>query len=299
MASEAHVLGRKRAGEYLHAALTALKEAGGELRGRQVISAAEKRLKLSDYERDTHEKSGYVRWESVVHFYSIECVKAGWLRKNKGVWYLTPEGEQALKLNPKDFLDLASKKYREWKSRQEENSEQPETPEEQAPESAAVALSRALDQAKEEIAEFVQAMSEYDFQDLVAALLRGMGYHTPFTAKKGAADGGVDVLAYSDPFGGKEPRFKVQVKHKEQPVGESTVRELLAVLSTQGDVGLLVSSSGFTQPATRLTQHAGKHIELVDVNRLIDLWDQYYDKLDETDKARLPLRRVSFLASQE
>jgi hypothetical protein len=28
-----------------------------------------------------------------MHFYTIDCIKAGYLRKTKGVWYLTPEGE--------------------------------------------------------------------------------------------------------------------------------------------------------------------------------------------------------------
>ena len=37
----------------------------------------------------------------------------------------------------------------------------------------------------------------YEFQDLVAALLRAMGYYTPFIAPKGK-DGGVDIIAYRD-----------------------------------------------------------------------------------------------------
>ena len=37
-------------------------------------------------------------WETILHFYSVEAVKAGWLQKNKGVWYITPEGKEAIKL---------------------------------------------------------------------------------------------------------------------------------------------------------------------------------------------------------
>jgi restriction system protein len=306
MPADAHVMGRKRAGELLHAALSAIKANNGEMRGREVLREVEQRVKLSEYERERHEKSGYIRWESVVHFYSIDAVKAGFLRKHKGVWYLTPDGDHALKLAPMEFIDLATKKYREWKRAQEQGNETHDSAVSQDAEPLSidiplrvVAVSQAVDQAKEEIAEFVQAMKEYDFQDLVAALLRGMGYHTPFVAQKGASDGGIDVLAYNDPFGGREPRFKVQVKHHEKPVGEKDVRDLTAVLSTQGDVGLFVSSSGFTEPARKFARHAAKHVELVDLNRLIDLWEQYYDKLNEEDKQWLPLRRVSFLASAE
>jgi restriction system protein len=283
-------VGRKRAGELLHAALTVLRDAGGEMRGRQVMQEVEKRLKLSDYERERHEKSGYVRWESVVHFYSINAVKSGLLRKRSGVWYLTPEGEKALKLTPDELFALMRKGYRDWKRAQEESvgDEPADQAGEAAPETdvsaRSIAASHAVDQAKEEIAEFIQAMNEYDFQDLVAALLRGMGYHTPFIAAKGKADGGIDVLAYSDPLGGSAPRFKVQVKHKEKPVGEKDIRDLTAVLSTPGDVGLFVSSSGFTDPAAKFARNGAKHIELVDLNRLIELWDEYYDKLGEEDK---------------
>lgn len=294
-------MGRKRAGELLHAALTILQHNNGEMRGKQVLREIEKTVKLSDYERERHEKSGYIRWESVVHFYSIDAVKAGFLRKHKGVWYLTPDGEKALKLSPKDFIDLATAKYREWKKRQDEQaSEVP--PEEGGLEHSAprgIAASQAIDDAKQEIADYVQALNEYDFQDLVAALLRGMGYHTPFVAKKGRSDGGIDVLAYSDPLGGSAPRFKVQVKHYEKPVGEKDIRDLSAVLSTPGDVGLFVSSSGFSEPSKTFARNNAKHIELVDLNRLIELWDEYYDKLEEEDKQRLPLRRVSFLAAPD
>ncbi len=35
---------------------------------------------------------------------------------------------------------------------------------------------------------------------MVAALLRAMGYYTPFISPRGK-DGGVDILAYQDPIG--------------------------------------------------------------------------------------------------
>src|SRR5690606_15034893 len=56
----------------------------------------------------------YVRWQSILHFYTIVAIKAGFLRKNKGVWYLTDEGEEAIKLGPVKLLETASKLYRNW-----------------------------------------------------------------------------------------------------------------------------------------------------------------------------------------
>jgi restriction system protein len=71
-----------------------------------------------------------------------------------------------------------------------------------------------------------------------------MDYYTPFVAPRGK-DGGVDIPAYRDPVGSVPPRLKVQVKHREQKVNVSEVRELMGLLAKEGDVGLIVSSGSF------------------------------------------------------
>lgn len=68
-----------------HAALSILKDNDGEMAMREVIDAVAKRVQLDDWAKERYEKTGYVRWESVLHFYSIDCVKAGYLVKKKGV----------------------------------------------------------------------------------------------------------------------------------------------------------------------------------------------------------------------
>lgn len=40
-----------------------------------------------------------------------------------------------------------------------------------------------------------------------------MGYYIQSVAPRGK-DGGIDIVAYTDPLGAKIPRIKVQVKHK-------------------------------------------------------------------------------------
>ncbi len=76
------------------------------------MSAAE----LSEWGEITVQKNGYVRWNSILHSFSIDCVKAGYLVKNKGIWYLIPEGEAALAKAPDKLLDCATSAYREWKA---------------------------------------------------------------------------------------------------------------------------------------------------------------------------------------
>lgn len=74
------------------AALTILKNAGGEMRGKEVIDKIRETVDFDDYAKHVYEKTGYVRWESILHFYTIDCMKAGFLRKQTGIWYITPEG---------------------------------------------------------------------------------------------------------------------------------------------------------------------------------------------------------------
>ncbi len=73
---------KERSGVYLQTALQILNENGVQLPSREVIRQIEKRLDLSDYEMARFEKTGYVRWESILHFYSIDLTKAGWHKNN-------------------------------------------------------------------------------------------------------------------------------------------------------------------------------------------------------------------------
>ena len=79
----------ERVGEIMKIVLTELRNAGGEAKLKDLFERSEPKLKLSEYEKAVHEKSGYIRWRSVVHFYSIDCVKAGYLQKASGRWSLT------------------------------------------------------------------------------------------------------------------------------------------------------------------------------------------------------------------
>jgi len=141
-------------------------------------------------------------------------------------------------------------------------------------------------------------MDGYDFQKLVEELLVAMGYHVAFNAPPGA-DGGVDIVAYRDAFGTNPPRLKVQVKHRTQKATVKEVRELTGLLNKDGDVGLLVSSEGCTSDALREARASNKHVETMDLNRLITLWQENYDKLRESGRKRLPLVKVFFLAPTE
>jgi len=288
---------KERIGLLMKTGLQGIKENGGQLPVRDVLHYVEKHIQLTEHERQRYEKSGYIRWEALIHFYSIDCLKAGWLRKNKGIWYITAEGIDALKLSPEDFIKQAQEKYREWKNKQsiKEDKEESSELEQETEVIRRTAYEQAVSLARKEIEEYIFQLGAYEFQDLVAALLRGMGYYTPFISPQ-RKDGGFDILAYKDPFGSTSPRIKVQVKHRNQKVTVKEVRELASLLNKEGEMGLFVSSGGFTADAEVEIRRLARHIEKMDLNDFIGLWEEYYDKMREEDKTYLPLRRVSFLA---
>jgi restriction system protein len=89
---------RVLAANVIFAALQILKEMGGQAPAREVIAEVEKRVALDEWDRATYEKSGYVRWQSILYCFSIDCIKAGYLVKKKVAWHLALEGDNALKL---------------------------------------------------------------------------------------------------------------------------------------------------------------------------------------------------------
>jgi len=122
-----------------------------------------------------------------------------------------------------------------------------------------------------------------------------MGYYTPFVAPRGK-DGGIDVIAYRDPLGTISPRIKVQIKHRESTATTQEVRQLMGLLQKDGDVGIFVSSGGFTADAKTTARTSHVHVELIDLERFIVLWQEFYPKLTDEDKSLLPMITIYFYA---
>jgi len=280
------------AAKVIHAALQVLKDKGGELVGREVVNEVGRRVELDEWARERYQKSGQIRWQSILHFYTIDCMKAGFMVKRSGIWYITPEGEEALGLGEIGLLDAGTEAYKKWKvEKQQEADEEIDDENEQG-----MTLDEIEQLAIDGLEQHIKQKNPYEFQELVAALLRGMSYHTPFVAPRGK-DGGIDVIAYRDPLGTVSPRIKVQVKHRLNT--SSTVqemRQLMGLLQTDGDVGIFISTGGFTADAKNTARTSQVHVELVDLSRFISLWQEFYQEMTDEDKNQLPLHPVYFLA---
>ncbi|HOH10257.1 MAG TPA: Mrr restriction system protein [Bacillota bacterium] len=286
---------RALAVELIFTAFSILKENGNQMFMKDLFSEVEKRVVFSEWAKERYEKSGYIRWESILHFYSIDCVKAGYLVKKSGIWYLTPEGIEAMKLGPEKLLKTANEQYRKWNVSRAKNDDKNEAEEVYEEKQNTMIFSEIQAKAIEGLITYINKLNPYEFQDLAAALLRGMGYYTPFVAPKGK-DGGIDIIAYKDPLGTISPRIQVQIKHREQAASVQEIRQLIGLLQKEGDIGIFISTGGFTSDAKNTARNSHIHVELIDQNRFLDLWQSFYSSITEQDKNLLPLVPIYFLA---
>jgi restriction system protein len=164
---------------------------------------------------------------------------------------VTAEGKQAYQVfsDPEAFYKEAVRLFHQWKASQPEDIDAggAEAEEETPAKVATITLETAEEQAWQEIDQYLRTINPYEYQEVVASLLRAMGYHISWIAPSGK-DGGIDILAASDPLGTKPPRIKVQVKRQEQKVDVNGLRSFMALLG-DGDVGIFVSVGGFTKDA--------------------------------------------------
>jgi restriction system protein len=125
-----------------------------------------------------------------------------------------------------------------------------------------------------------------------------MGYHVVWIAPKGP-DGGLDLIAQSDPLGVNGPRIKGQVKRR--PDSKTTEDELRSFLSLveSNDVGVYISLGGFTSATQAAARRSSRRITLIDGEALLDLWVEFYERLDEEGRSFLPIKPVYFLDLDE
>lgn len=286
---------RRRNGEILRGILGILSDHPDGIAARDVLAKLEGRVPPTAYEQGSYESGGR-RFEKIARFSTVGAMKAGWMLKEKGRWTITTEGSAALAEYPdaEALFRRANALYHVWRSSQPDIEGSGETDGEEPAEEATVKLEEAIESAWGEVEQFIHAMNPYDFQDLVGALLRALGYFVVWTAPAGK-DGGVDLVAAPDPLGTRSPRIKVQVKRQQHAVNVEGLRSFMAILGSD-DVGLFVCTGGFTRDAQyEARQQSTRKVTLVDMEKLFDLWVEHAPKLPDEDRRRLPLRPVWFL----
>lgn len=145
-------------------------------------------------------------------------------------------------------------------------------------------------QAKELIKDQVSRLDWQEMQELVAGLLRGMGYKTKVSAE--GPDRGKDIVASPDGFGFESPRIVVEVKHRPgTAMGAQQLRSFLGGRH-KDDKGLYVSTGGFTKDALYEAERANIPIALMSLDDLVTALIDHYHLLDSETRQLVPLTKV-------
>lgn len=151
------------------------------------------------------------------------------------------------------------------------------------------ARSATYENGIELIKDRVSALEWDDMEELVAGLLRAMGYHARVTPK--GPDGGRDVIASPDALGLETPRIIAEVKHRRGAMGAPQLRSFIGGLRS-GDRGLYVSTGGFTKEARYEADRSNVPIRLLDLDGFARLYAEFYERSDEDTRSILPLVRI-------
>lgn len=269
------------------AALSALSQTPrGQLRRGELMAAVERLVSLDDWAKEIYETSGNIRWRSIFGFSSVGLVKAGYVKKDKGVWMVTDEGRAAVKepFDARAYLQEIDRRYGVWKaSNQQSFDDEPDAvvpsevgevlipPEEQ--------LASILNQTRKSlIAELIATIKQCDpyfFERLVVQLLLKMGYggsrQEAGEAIGKSGDGGIDGVISEDRLG--LDAIYLQAKRWEGSVGEGPIRDFKGALDAKGaQKGVFITTSSFTPAAIAAAKNSRSYkIVLIDGQRLADL----------------------------
>lgn len=252
-----------------------------------------KKLDVSDELLGSYKSHDGPAYIIATNFKLVGYAKAGLIKKSspkRGYWTITEEGLALAKKNPP--VDEVNKhihtKYWEWR-KQQPDSDHKITPTEDDTNDE---VSRVMT-----IREKLLSLDAYEFQDLTAGLLEGMGYFVDFNAPRGK-DGGVDLVCYKDPLGAEIPRIKVQCKHMpEAKIPRAQIAQFAGVINNNDEIGIFVTSGFYSTDAKRYAIEKNVHIRLIDGQELEDMWAKFYDKIPTEKQSLMPIVFVPQLVS--
>lgn len=143
--------------------------------------------------------------------------------------------------------------------------------------------------AIERIKDLVSALRWDEMQQLVAGVLRSMGYKTLISPA--GPDRGKDIIASPDGFGFENPRIIVEVKHRKVQMGSPDIRSFIGGRH-KDDRGLYVSTGGFSKEARYEADRSTIPLTLWTLDDLVRTLIEYYDHVDIETKLLVPLKRA-------
>ncbi|MFM0123245.1 restriction endonuclease [Paraburkholderia sp. RL18-101-BIB-B] len=143
--------------------------------------------------------------------------------------------------------------------------------------------------ALEQIKDIVSKLDWAEMQELIAGILRAMGYKTQVSPA--GSDRGKDIIASPDGFGFEHPRIIVEVKHRKGQMGTSQIRSFLGGRHPD-DRGLYVSTGGFSKEAYYEADRASVPLTLWTSDHIVRALVDHYEATDAETKRLVPLKRT-------
>lgn len=141
--------------------------------------------------------------------------------------------------------------------------------------------------AFERIKDQVNRLGWEGMQQLIAGILRAMGYKTQVSSP--GSDLGRDILASPDGFGFERPRIVVEVKHRKQTMGSTDIRSFLGGRHPD-DRGLYVSTGGFTKDARYEADRSTVPLALWTLDEVTKALLDNYESTDTKTRSLISLR---------
>ncbi len=264
----------------------------GEVKVSDVVDRLAAKFALTSEEQSVLLPSGrQTTFANRVHWAKTYLGQAGLIESTgRGRFRITEEGKRVLTTSPKridvKFLDRYPKfrtfrQTRRPEQDQTEASDLPSAPNvELTPDEIMRAAQKRLESelGRELLNRIISAPPAF-FERLVIKLLTAMGYGGAIAnaarALGRSGDGGVDGVIDQDPLG--LDRVYVQAKrYGENAVGSSAIRDFFGALDQyRATKGLFLTTSTFSDAASRTAKDMSKRIVLIDGDELSRLMIQY------------------------
>ena len=271
------------------------------------------KFKDEDYASGIIESTGQERWFVFVHF-AVSFLKfTGFKTGPRGFWEITNDGQEFL--SPDQDRESIEEKlyqrvkeyhahhYASYRQARPQTKDEADSEIDKTIEPEIVEASFDEDEARNSIYRYLEKMSWKKFQDLVGFLFEGMGYVVSYNSDKGP-DGGIDIVAHTDPIGLGLDIVKVQVKHtgnieKNPGIRMEKIEELRGLCAKDSSVPVFVSLQGFAKDVYKKTAtDSGNFVTLIDCVRFVDLWIEYIETIPEEGRKLFPLKKVYVIDSE-
>ncbi|MEI6093434.1 MAG: winged helix-turn-helix domain-containing protein [bacterium] len=100
--------------ELIFTALKILKENGCHMSSKDLMHEIYKVMQLNEWATSVSRSTGRPRWQTILSFRTVPCVKSGYLIKKRGEWKLTKKGEEVLKFGPVELAKRSKEQYAQW-----------------------------------------------------------------------------------------------------------------------------------------------------------------------------------------